>query len=155
MAPAIFSNSSLHNNSPPQKDEHTQKLNKLIDGSESILLKASSVFPFDFFPDELVIDKHKVCIIAKEFFLAQDIHSIMIDLIKDVEVETSVFFGTLKVVPDGYPAQPVCIRYLRKEDALKAQRIIQGLMVSNKQGVKVEEIQDENLCEKVEKVGSP
>lgn len=136
-----------------QSNRHNEKLRELVDGTNDLLLKVSTVFPFDFFPDELTIDEYKVNIVFREFFYSEDIHSIMIPLIKDIEVETSLLFGTLKIVPDGYPAQPVCIKFLKKGDALKARRIIQGLMVSAKIGVDTTQIANSVVKREIEDVG--
>lgn len=145
-----------HNHSPPavfRHEEEVKKLEKLVDATHSVLMKTKTVFPFDLFPDEVTIDENKINIVFREFFFSEDVHSIMIHLIKDVEVETSLLFGTIKIVPDGYPAQPIYVRYLKKSDALKIRRIIQGLMLSKKEGIDTTKLDEGELKEKVELVG--
>lgn len=149
-------NTRTHNHSPPknhQEEKNIEMLEKLAKGTRDVLVRTKSVFPFDFFPDEITVDENKVNITFKEFFFSEDIHTILIHLIKDIEVETSVFFGTLKIVPDGYPAQPICVRYLKKSDALRIRRIVQGLMLSKKEGIDMSKIHNDDLCEKVEQIG--
>ena len=128
------------------------KFESLLERSTKILLKTSSVFPFDFFPDEITIDEFKVNIIFHEFWLSGDIHSIQIDMIKDIEVESEPIFAELKIVPDGYPGHPLAVRFLKKKDAMKARRIIQGLMVARKQGIDPSQL-DEHMIEKIERLG--
>lgn len=146
------------NHSPPEaqnqeggKDQ--QKLNSLIEGSHDILLKAKTVWPFDFFPDELTIDTNKVNIVFREFFYSEDIHCVMISLIKDIDLETSFFFGTLKIVPDGYPGKAIVVRYLKRSDAEKARRIILGLMVAGREKVDTTKIDSSVVGNKVEELG--
>ena len=132
------------------------KLQEFLHECRDVLFKASSVFPFDLFPDAITVDKHKVNIISKEFFLSEGVHSIPIEMIKDIEVEVGPFFATLKIVPDGYPGNIPEIRYLKRQDALTARQIIQGLMVINKHNLesKLEGIDNDQLLTYVQSVGS-
>ncbi len=130
-----------------------KKFSLLLKGSEKVLLKISSVFPFDFFPDEVTIDECKVNIVFHDFFLSEDIHSITIDMIKDIEIEAGPIFATMKIVPDGYPGQPLTVRFLKKGDAIKIRRIIQGLMVAKRQGVDLINLDLPGFAEKIESLG--
>lgn len=109
------------------------KFQKLLNQTENILFKASTLFPFDLFPDEISIDGHKVNVVIHEFFLSNDIHSISIEMIRDIQVDTGPFLASLTIIPDGYPAHPIIVNNLKKKDAIKAQKIIQGLMLIKRQ----------------------
>ena len=135
-------------------DSEMQKFTTVLNASEKILFKTSSVFPFDLFPDEITIDECKINIVFHEFFLSEDIHSITIDMIKDVKVEHGPFFASLKIVPDGYPGQPLEVRYLKKEDAIKARRIVQGLIVARKQGLDPAKLDFYDFINKIESLGA-
>lgn len=126
----------------------------VLQGSKRVLLKTSSIFPFDFFPDEITIDECKVNIIFHEFFFSGDTHSITIDMIKDIDVETGPIFATLKIVPDGFPGEPLRLRFLKKKDAIRARQIIQGLMIARKHGIDPTKIQSEDFLEKIESMGA-
>ena len=131
-----------------------QKFATVLNASEKILFKTSSVFPFDLFPDEITIDECKINIVFHEFFLSEDIHSITIDMIKDVKVEHGPFFASLKIVPDGYPGQPLEVRYLKRGDAVKARRIVQGLIVAKKQGLDLTKLDVYDFINKIESLGA-
>lgn len=140
--------------SPPEETiKQLKKLDDLVDGGHAPLLKIQAVFPFDFFPDEIIVDSAKVNIVQRDFFMSEDIHSILIDMIKDVALESGPLFATLKIVPDGYPGQPLSVRYLKKDEALRARRIIQGLMVGVKRGVDMSKIEHPHLKRNIEAVG--
>lgn len=130
-----------------------EKFDSLVRGCRRMLLKISAVFPFDLFPDELIIDECKVSIICREFFFSEDIHSINIEMIKDVDVETGPFFAKLQIVPDGYPGHPLLVRFLRKKDANLARSIIQGLMVAKRNNIDLAKIDDPDLVNKLELLG--
>ena len=135
-------------------DSEMQKFTTVLNASEKILFKTSSVFPFDLFPDEITIDECKINIVFHEFFLSEDIHSITIDMIKDVKVEHGPFFASLKIVPDGYPGQPLEVRYLKRGDAVKARRIVQGLIVAKKQGLDLTKLDVYDFINKIESLGA-
>lgn len=111
------------------------RFQNLLERADNVLFRTSSVFPFDFFPDELAIDTDKVSIIIHGFYLSNDIHSISIDMIKDIEVETGPFLASLVIVPDGYPGHSIVVKNLKKKDAIKARMVIQGLMLLKRKGI--------------------
>lgn len=129
------------------------KFDSLVRGCRTMLLKISAVFPFDLFPDELIIDECKVSIVFREFFFSADIHSINIEMIRDVDVETGPFFAKLQIVPDGFPGHPLVVRYLKKGDAYKARSIIQGLMVAKRNDIDLAKIDETDLVNKLELLG--
>lgn len=129
------------------------KFDSLVRGCKRMLYKLSAIFPFDLFPDEIIIDECKVSIVFREFFFSEDIHSINIEMIRDVDVETGPFFAKLQIVPDGYPGHPLIVRYLRKKEAYKARSVIQGLMVAKRNNIDLEKIDEPDLVDKLELLG--
>lgn len=136
------------------QSDMSQKLKLLTNKSSRVLLKASSVFPFDLFPDEISIDGFKVSIISHDFFMSEDIHSVPIDMIKDIELYLGPLFATLRIVPDGYPGHGLEVSYLKRADALKARRIIEGLIISRKQGIDPMELTNFEHDKQIEEIGS-
>ena len=132
----------------------TQKFTNIVNASNVILFRTSSVFPFDFFPDEISIDECKVNIVYHEFFLTEDIHSVTIDMIKDIKIEHGPFLATLKIVPDGYPGQLLEVHNLKRKDAIKARLIIQGLIVARKEGFDPAKITISNFVNRIQSLGS-
>ncbi len=86
-----------------------QKMNVLTKKSEKILFKSSAVFPFDFFPDEILIDENQVRIVIRRFFLAEQIETILIKDIQWVMVETAPLFGTLTICTFKFGSAPIVI----------------------------------------------
>lgn len=129
------------------------RFDSLVRGCKLMLLRISAIFPFDLFPDEIIIDECKVSVVFREFFFSEDIHSINIDMIRDVDVESGPFFAKLQIVPDGYPSRPLIIRYLRKKDAYRAQSVIQGLMVAKRNDIDLNKVDETDLVGKLEVLG--
>ena len=140
----------------PQQEikKHSEKFEVLVSKSEKVLLHVKAVFPFDFFPDEVLIDENKVNIIHHMFFYSQEVQSIIIQHIKDVIVDTSLFFATLKILPDGYNENWVSVSYLKRKDALGAKEIIAGLLVGFKEGVDITKVETPNLVQKIQTLGA-
>lgn len=139
--------------SKPGEDQ--EKLEKLINQSERVLLRAFSIFPFDFFPDELVIDASKIDIIYRDLLGFYTTHTVPIEDVVDVSVEAIPFFATLKITDKRYmESQEFQIRFLKLEEAIQAKRIIQGLIVAKSEGIDITNvINDQELLNKLEKLG--
>ena len=140
----------------PQDEIHIQsdKFETLVNKSTRVLLKINGVFPFDFFPDTLVIDENKVNIIHRMFFYTDEVQSILVHNIKDVLVDRSLFFASLSILPDGYSEQWVSIDCLWKEDATRARRIIFGLIAGHTEGIDLTKVETPDFTKKVEALGA-
>ena len=68
-------------------------------------------------------------------------------------VETSLLFGTLKMALEGYRTNSVSIGYLKKKEAVKARRIIDGVCTSIYDGIDIAAIEVAELAEKAEEIG--
>lgn len=130
-----------------------QKLRELAEKSNTILLKVSTVWPFTFFKNDIIIDPYKVNIIYREFFWSEQIHSIMVKDILDVVIETSVFFATIRIVDQGYTENSVNIAYIKKDDALKVRKIIQGLVIAHRQAVDLSVLKPQHIKDQAEVLG--
>lgn len=125
----------------PKDSSEKQQLDHVKDKCECVLFKTRTVFPFDFFPDDLIVDSTKVNIIIRSFFAAEEIHSILIKNITHLSLEHSAFFATLHILPGRiFQNQVLSIKHLKKEEALKARNIIQGLVVVDRENVTIENI---------------
>lgn len=152
-------------NDKPQKEETDQKdaeksvarLDKLAEVSDFILYRAKTANPLDPFPDEIIIDSHKISVIHNIFFASARVHSILITDVSDVFIDTGIFFAKLSIVDRWFAENTVRVEYLSKDDAMKIRRIVQGLVVAKKHGVDVpklkDEISEDEIIEKVEKLG--
>ena len=137
-----------------ERMKKTEKLTKLAQMSNDILFRCHTVFPFDFFPDTVIVDKTKVNFIIKEFFLSEIVHSIMIKNIKDIQVESSAFFAKIIIIPDVYLGQAITVSYLSKSGAQEARRVIQGLMLCYKEGIDISDLDASEIKNKIETAGT-
>ncbi len=129
------------------------KFQGLPKSTNRVLYKLKAVILFDLFPDELIIDIDKVTIVYKYFFASEQIHSVKIGDISDVLVETSPFLSVLKIVDRGFVENSINIEHLITEQAMKARRIIQGLIIIKERGVDLTPFSNEEIIEKAEELG--
>lgn len=149
-------NSLLNTSDTDNKEEslsEDERLDRLVEKSQKILLKITTVFPFTLFPDDVIIDPQKVNIIKREFFFSERIHSVFIRDISDVFIDTSIIFAGLRIIDRGFTENSIDINFLWRDEAIKARRIIQGLVVAHRQGIEMDKIETVNLIKKLEELG--
>ncbi len=140
------------------KDQAKQRerFNSLVKRSSQTLYKIKTVFPYNFFPTTVSIDPQKVTLQIKNFFSSSEIRSIHIKNISHVFVDTGPFFATLVLIDQSIlddNVGKIQIPYLKKQEALKARRIIQGLIVAHKEEIDITKLSDDNVVRKLEEIG--
>lgn len=131
-----------------------QKLDNLLERSNRIIFSTHTVFPFDFFPDEVTIDETKIQIIKKTFFYTQQTFPILIENIHNVTVSSSLFFASVKFEVAGSEENPGDLTFLWNSDAYKIKRIVTGITAAVKEGVDLSAIPTPELKQKLETIGA-
>ena len=129
------------------------KVKELARKSTQILYQLTTVFPFDFFPDTITINANKIDIVRSEFFFSHNTTSIPIRDIANVEVETTPFFATLKLINIRAPMRPINISFLKIHEAKKAKNIIDGLLVATEQGADISSLEPKVFLPQIERLG--
>jgi len=130
-----------------------EKLHNLAEKSSQVLFTAHTVFPFDLFPNTLTVNANKIDIVNVSFFASRQTTSIPLHDIANVEVQTSPFLATLRIINIRYPMHPTVVRYMKKDDAVRAKGIIDGLLVALSQGADISEIEPGKMLADIEKLG--
>jgi hypothetical protein len=131
----------------------SRELDSLAKGSSRIILDIKSVFPFNFFPDEIIVDDSKVNIHIRYFFYSKEVRSVEFKDIFNIILQQGLFFAKLEIVDRLFTVQPLIITYLWKKDAIKARRIIQGMIIAKKQNIETQSLPIADLVRKLEKIG--
>lgn len=158
----VQKNRELQGNLGSGNDEDVRKstLVEIPTPTSRIVYRVNSLFPFDFFPDSLVVDELKVSFIFAAF-LNKEVISILIKDITDVLVETNIFFGSVIVSGGDYEGNasqgdekgPLTIRFLNRSEAYKARQIIMGLMIYQDQKVDTSKFSIPDLIQKTQQLG--
>lgn len=136
--------------------EAKQKVEKIEKRSDNVLMRIKAVFPFDLFPNTLIIDANKVTIIDSIFFASESVISILLEEITDVTVDSNFFLAKLNITYSHHPLRPehYSIPALRKKEALKAKDIIQGLLVLRiSEGIDLSKLKPDEIVKQLEGIG--
>ncbi len=133
--------------------EELNKLDLLHKRATSVLFTCDTFFPFDLFPNTLIIDYNKVDIIYRQFFGNNHTVSIPIAQLNYVGVDSVLFLSTLKLETKGLEQNPEPIHSLRTRDAQYAKNLIFGLMAAEKHDIDLMGLPKEDILEKLIEIG--
>lgn len=138
-----------------KQDEETseERLQTLTKSTDEFEYRIKAFWIFELFPNEVVIDIHKVSFIDKTLMF-KNVTSIFIKDIAKVEVTNDIFFATLEII-NVTQTISLQIKHLKKDDARNALAIIQGLMVGYKNDIDLAELDPEKTLDELMKLGSP
>ena len=133
-----------------------QDIKLLSKNSEHILLRIHTLFPFDLFPDTVCIDTNKMSITSRNFFFSESITTVLLKEMTDVTVETALFLAQLIIIYSHHPMKPMTVRItnLKRNDAIKAKEILQGLLVLHKEKVDLTNITSDKNMKQLESLGT-
>lgn len=130
-----------------------QELQNLAQENQEILVRASGVFPFDFFPSTIMVTKSKIDIQQRFFGFTSSSASFLITDLARIEVTSGMFFSTILLrakVSDKILAK---VSYLPKHQASQVQSVIQGLMIAEQEKVNVSNVDPQFVRDATEHIG--
>lgn len=139
---------------PTEVNKNIQKLQNVTNASNRVLFKASTLFPFDFFPDTIIIHDVKIDIIHTLFFATTKVVSFPISSLINVTASTNSFFGVLNLEMVGFEPNPGTLKFLSIHDAIRARRILNGLIICYKENVDLTKLDINLVKQKVEEIGT-
>lgn len=116
-------------------DPSSKKLIDVTLGAHDELLRVNTIFPFTLFPDTVVIDREKLTIANRFFFRVAKINSVPIEDILSVEADVGPFFGSVYINSKYFVANPRSVKFLRRNDAIKIQRLVQGYIIAHEKKI--------------------
>ncbi len=129
------------------------KLDTLHQRAVNVILKCKTVFPFDLFPNTLIIDFNKVDIIYSNFFGSSQTVSIPIQRLNHITVNSVLFLSTLRIEVKGMDKNPPPLHSLMTSDAHLAKNIMLGLMSASAHGIDLSHLQGKEAIEKLIEIG--
>ena len=138
----------------PQTIQETKaQVEKIVSAGQKNIFYCKSVFPFDFFPDVITIDLNKIDVDRGIFFFTRQRISIPFETVIGVTGINDILFGSVVVETTGFEETHVQIKKLWHKDAIKARRIIAGVLACIKDGVDLGQLEAKYVAEKVEEIG--
>jgi hypothetical protein len=136
----------------PEVKAEMVKLEKLTEETESVIYEISSVFPFQLFPDRLILDKNKLTVVRKDLLIKR-IFPILIEDIMTVKVNRGPLFASIVLEARGYEMNPNPITFLKPEDASRAEKYILGLIKAKREGVDLSKLSTSEIKGKLAQIG--
>lgn len=111
--------------------------NPSINPPSSVLARARQFFPLTIFCDELIVEEHRVVWIDNKGPWTKEMISIMATDIASVNSSTGPFFGHIHIKSlTGGPE--ILVDRLFKRDITKIRNIIEGIVLTSRNGYKLE-----------------
>ncbi|HKX72700.1 MAG TPA: hypothetical protein VJM32_01660 [Candidatus Saccharimonadales bacterium] len=133
-----------------------QQLRTVAANAQEVLASATTVFPLDLFPDTVTVDRSQVTLSQRTFFWMGDVTSIRIEDILNVTAQVGPFFGSVRISTRYFdPDKPYEVTRFWREDALRLQAVIQGLMIALKKDIDASAVDSKELAEEAERLGQP
>jgi len=141
---------------PPQQtpEQTLEKLEQVKNTENRTLYKAKTVFPFKFFPTEIIVTENSVDIVYSYFFFSTQTFPMLLKDIKNVQASSDIFFSALTFELAGYETNPEKIRFLHSGDAIKIKRIVTGLLVCRQKNIDLSTINALDVLDKIIEIGS-
>lgn len=148
----IYIDRPIVENQTADKDPEVKKLEKLAQESEKTIYELSSVFPFQLFPDKIIIDKLKVTVIRNDLFYRRTF-PILIEDIKTIKVTGGILFASMEFEVAGYEENPQAVTHLWPKDATKAKQYILGLIKTTKEKIDLSALSTDQVKKNLEEIG--
>lgn len=113
-------------NHADKAEKNRRAVEDMVSNSNRILLRISSIFPWDIFPTTIILEETRLTIIHRQLFSSQ-VHSIDIKNISNIFIDTDILSAQLTIVSATFAQNQIIINRLWKNDAILMRRIIEGL----------------------------
>ena len=138
---------------PAIENIEQKRLEDAVQESNSVLVRANTIFPFTLFPTTVAIDRHKLTLIYRQFFKVEQTVSVPIENIKNIQANLGPFFGSIIITSDHFINNTQEVHFLTRKDAKKIQKLCQGAMVAVGEEIDVSKVKVGKLRELLEDLG--
>lgn len=135
-----------------QTQKNTRELDKLVEKSEAVVFELSSVFPFQLFPDKIIVDEEKVTIVRRHLFFKR-IFPILIRDLLTVKVNRGILFSAMEFEIKRLEENPSPITFLWPDQADKASKYIMGLVGADRERLDLNEMPFKEVKKKIKIIG--
>ena len=146
----ISSLQNLHH--PPVND--MKEIGSMIDRSNEVLAKATTVFPLTLFPDTIILDRTKLTVIRRTFFFSEDVMSIRIEDILNVSAAVGPFFGSITIATRVLSSDDhFTINNFLRQDAMHLKHMIQGYVIARHNNIACDHLTHDELINTLRELG--
>jgi hypothetical protein len=136
----------------PFEESDGERLLHLAQRASLVIFETSAVFPFEFFPDKLIICANRITIYHNTAFSREE-YPIPIESVTGASIfKSNPFFASLSIETFGL-TKPAPIHYLRTKEARLARRYILALIECKKANIDLSGQKVSKLQEALKKIG--
>jgi hypothetical protein len=132
-------------------EKNRQAVEDVINNSNRVLLKVSSVFPWDLFPSKIAVEDTRLIIVHRQFLTSQ-VHSVDIKNVSNIFINTGIIFAELAIISDTFAQNQIIINRLWKKDAILVRSVIEGLRTFIAHNIDTTSLQTKELVEKLKEL---
>lgn len=142
-------------NAKYQKElEDAATLKKTVKKAHEMLANVQTVFPLTLFPDSIVVDRTKVSIRKRSFFLTSNTISFQIEDILNVSCGTGPIFGSLTIASRVMSTvDHFQVDRLWRADAIFLKHLIQGHIIAKNNKLETDQLSVEEMIETLCELG--
>ena len=134
-------------------EKNRQVVEDMVNSSNRILLRVSSIFPWDLFPSSIIVEETRVTIIHRQIFSSQ-VHSVDIKNISNIFIGTGILCAQLTLVSDTFTQNKIVIDRLWKKEAILMRRIIEGMRMFVKENIDTTNYTPSELVSKLKELST-
>jgi hypothetical protein len=138
---------------PAIQNIEATKLRNVVKEGDDVLMKVQTVFPLTMLPTSITIDRHKLTIIERRFLKTEQMISVPLENIKNIQANLTFFSGSLTITSDNFINNTQTVSNLSRQEAIKVQKMIQGAMVAISEDIDLSKIEINELKERLEQIG--
>jgi hypothetical protein len=136
------------------KQQLQDEIASAISSSQEVMCRATTVFPLTLFPDTITVDRAKVSVTRRNFFMAGEVVTIRIEDILNVTAAVGPFFGNIKITTKYFnPEKPYIVDKLKRKDALRIKRILQGYVIARQSNLDMSDMSSRELAQYLDQAG--
>lgn len=139
--------------STPVAGTVTQELAQAAVEGRDVLFKTDTVFPFTLFPDTITLDREKFTFTNRIFFFVSKVISVPVRDILNVEADYGPFFGSVHTSSRYFITSPITVNFLWRSDAIKLQRLLQGLIIVQEKEIDISNVSTPELLNMLTDLG--
>lgn len=137
-----------------EKEKAREELVQTLGESHDVLVKATTVFPLTLFPDTITVDRTKITITHRNFFMTGESLSIAIEDVLNVTAAVGPFFGKILLATRFFdPNKPYEVDNFWRKDALKIKRIVQGYLIARQKDIDTSALSPKELAKTLDELG--
>jgi len=140
-------------NQAVKTEKNRQAVEDVINNSNRVLLKVSSVFPWDLFPSKIAVEDTRLVIVHRQF-LSSQVHSVDIKDISNVFIDTGIMFAQLVIISDTFAQNQIIINRLWKKEAILMRSVLEGLRTFIAHNIDTTSLQTKELVEKLRELNT-